>query len=277
MSLSPDDLKPFAEAATKAAHLAGEVLLKWLGKTKPMEKGPGDLVTQADFESQQVIKDFLLDRFPQHQFVGEESLGATTETGSSGSPKSSTPASEPLCWVVDPLDGTTNFVHQLHSFSVSIGLVQGETLLVGVVFDPVIQETYVGIRGGGAWLNGEPLTASGCDDMQRSLVIYSFGRGTQRDSPDAERLLNMLGSVGSIRRLGSAALNLCYVAAGRVDAYWATQLSQWDVAAGWLIAKEAGATIADFRGRPLELATPYFCATATEALFEQLSPVLDID
>ncbi|MDG1874346.1 MAG: inositol monophosphatase family protein [Mariniblastus sp.] len=256
----------FSQACTSAANLGGQVLMKWLGKTTPKEKGFRDLVTQADLESQQVIRDFLLKEFPDHRFIGEEDSHEETESLTD----------EDFCWIADPLDGTTNYVHQLRSFAVSIALQRGNETLVGSVLDPVLQENYSAIKNHGAMLNGEPIHTSGCDKLSKALFVFSFGRGIDRNDVQVTRFLNTLESAGSIRRLGSAALNLCYLACGRVDGYWATELKKWDVAAGWLIATEAGATIKDFRGKPIDLDSPYFCATSTERLYEQIQPLLNI-
>jgi myo-inositol-1(or 4)-monophosphatase len=263
MRPSEQDLTTFLAASREAARLGGQILLKWLGKTTAQEKGFRDLVTQADFESQTVIRDFLTKEFPQHRFVGEESL----------SDSSGQLASE-FCWIVDPLDGTMNYVHQLRSFAVSVALYRQRTALVGTVLDPVLDECYSAARGQGATLNGQPIQASGCRKIEDSMFVFSFPSGTKRGDPDVTRFLNVLEKSGSIRRLGSAALNLCYVACGRIDGYWATSLAKWDVAAGWLIAVEAGATLADFTGSEIDLENPHFCITATPELFAQVKPLL---
>jgi len=265
MEPKSQDLTRFSAASRQAARLGGRVLLKWLGKTNVQEKGFRDLVTQADFESQTVIRDFLAREFPQHQFVGEESLpGASSQSPSE------------FCWIVDPLDGTTNFVHQLRSFAVSVALYKNHTALVGTVFDPVLDECFCAAKGQGATLNGQPIRTSGCQEIEKSLFVFSFRNGTQRGDPDVMRFLNVMENAGSIRRLGSAALNLCYVACGRTDGYWATSLAKWDVAAGWLIAIEAGARLADFTGAQLDLEKPHFCLTATPELFAQVKPLLEV-
>lgn len=265
MNFPEQDLKYFANASREAAHRGGQVLLKWLGKITVQEKGARDLVTQADFESQAVIRDFLMKEFPAHDFVGEESLDDP----------SSNPTSD-FCWIVDPLDGTTNYVHQLRSFAVSVALYHKQTALAGTVLDPVLDECYSAARGHGATLNGVALQTSGCQELGKSLFVFSFRRGTNRDDIDVTRFLNVLENAGSLRRLGSAALNLCYVACGRTDGYWATSLAKWDVAAGWLIATESGAQLADFSGDELSLERPHFCVAATPELFEQVKPLLNI-
>ncbi len=294
MPIDPS-LKEFSAASNEAARLGGEVLLKWMGKITPQAKGFKDWVTQADFESQTVIKEFLTKEFPDHQFVGEETLdGDQAKSDQAKSDQIAADQNKPngshqFCWIVDPLDGTTNYVHQLRSFAVSVGLQKKsnspapdgkqnaiDQLLVGTVLDPVLNEAYSAIKGHGATLNGDPIGASGCSELEKSLFVFSFSRGVKRNDPEAIRFLNVLESAGSIRRLGSAALNLCYVACGRTDGYWATALSKWDVAAGWLIAVEAGATLADFRGQDLDLEKPHFCVAATAELYDQIKPLLNV-
>lgn len=266
--LTDPDLNELSLAAQQAAKLGGDVLAKWLGKTTTTEKGLRDLVTQADFESQTVIQEFLGKEFPKHHFIGEETLPGELPPQEDAE----------FCWVVDPLDGTTNFVHQLRSFSVSVALQQNQSTLVGTVVDPILDENYSAVLGKGATLNGEIIRVSECDQLEKSMFVFSFGRDQRtRDNPEVIRFLNMLEKTGSLRRLGSAALNLCYVACGRLDGYWATSLQKWDVAAGWLIATEAGAVLADFDGNELDLAHPRFCAAATQALFDQAQPLLVID
>ncbi len=256
MNISVETKQEFLRAAVEAAKLGGDKLIEWMGKVDVSEKGPRDLVTQADFESQQAISDHLLGLFPEHEFLGEESTDKSLV---------STPGV--FCWVVDPLDGTVNYVHQLNSFSVSIALRYGGETIVGVVYDPVIGEMFCAIAGGGATLNGKPISHSRCTDIEKALVVCSFSSSADRDHPEVERFLRVLGKAGSIRRLGSAALNLCFVACGRADAYWATGLNCWDIAAGWLILQEAGSVMKTIEGGDVDFFEPKFCAAATEKMF----------
>lgn len=256
----------YLQAATEAAKLGGDKLIQWMGKIDVSEKGPRDLVTQADFESQQVISEYLLGRFPDHAFLGEESTD-----------KSLVSNPDVFCWVVDPLDGTVNYVHQLNSFSVSIALRCGDETIVGVVFDPVIGEMFAAAKGMGATLNGKPISHSGCTEIEKALVVCSFSSSVHRDHPEVERFLRVLGTAGSLRRLGSAALNLCFVACGRVDSYWATGLNCWDIAAGWLVLQEAGAVMKTIAGGEVDFFKPKFCAASTEELFSQMQRHLKLD
>ncbi|MEM9412546.1 MAG: inositol monophosphatase family protein, partial [Planctomycetota bacterium] len=156
-NISDDQKRLFLHAAVEAAKRGGNKLIEWMGKVDVREKGPRDLVTQADFESQQAISDYLMAQFPDHEFLGEESTD-----------KSLVSSPGVFCWVVDPLDGTVNYVHQLNSFSVSIALrIDGETV-VGVVFDPVIGEMFCAAAGLGATLNGKTIAHSGCVDLEKA-------------------------------------------------------------------------------------------------------------
>jgi myo-inositol-1(or 4)-monophosphatase len=169
-----------------------------------------------------------------------------------------------------------NFVHQLRSFSVSIALRFRDRIIVGSVYDPTTDEYFSAAAGQGASLNGVSIEPSRCRSLKQALVVISLPSNSQPDSPEVRRMLNVIGRVASFRRLGSAALNLSFVACGRLDAYWSTNLKIWDVAAGWLIAQEAGAFVADFEGNPPQLEQPRFCVTANSSLFTELQPLLQL-
>ncbi|QEG23659.1 inositol monophosphatase family protein [Mariniblastus fucicola] len=264
-NISQQQKNEFLEAAVAAAKLGGDKLIEWMGKVDVREKGPRDLVTQADFDSQQAISEYLLGNFPDHEFLGEESTDKSLVTKPGV-----------FCWVVDPLDGTVNYVHQLNSFSVSIALRYGGETIAGVVYDPVIGEMFSAVSGGGATLNGKAISHSRCTEIGKALVVCSFSSSVDRHHPEVERFLRVLGQAGSIRRLGSAALNLCFVACGRSDSYWATGLNCWDIAAGWLILKESGAVMKTLDGGQVDFFEPKFCAAATEELFTAMQEHLDI-
>ena len=261
-------LLEFAQTAQHAARLGGEQLMSRLGKAKVEKKGPRDLVTEADFASQAAIKAFLNQEYPDHRFVGEEQ---TTDDLVS---ESREPSHSEFCWVVDPLDGTTNYVHRLPSFSVSVGLQYGGVSIAGAVWDPILKEMYWAAEGQGAYCNNEPIRASSCRKLSESMFVISLPRGVQRGDQPIEQMLNLLEAAGSIRRLGSAALNLCYVAQGRIDGYWATGLSAWDVAAGSLIAVEAGANLRGVDGAAFQVDLPSFICASTADLFEQARRIL---
>ncbi len=265
----PDDrqLQIFMQTSEEAARRGGAVLMEWMGKALVSEKGPGDLVTSADLQSQQVIQDYLLGQFPDHGFMGEETLSNTQPP---------TPSNSSFCWIVDPLDGTMNFVHQLRSFSVSVALRHQDRVVAGTVYDPTTDECFSAAIGHGANLNGVPIRTSNCRDLKQALVVFSLPSNAKPDSVEVRRLLNVMGKVSSFRRLGSAALNLSFVACGRLDAYWSSNLQIWDVAAGWLIAQEAGAFLADFAGDPVRLENPVCCVASNSKLFAELKVLLNL-
>jgi len=266
ISLANPELQKWLNAAIHAAKLGGAELVARMGKVEVREKKPRDLVTEADLASQKAIESYLLGELPDHNFLGEESDVHNLEI-----------KPDEYCWIVDPLDGTVNYVHQLNSFSVSIALRRGDETIVGVVYDPVIGEMFCAAKGQGAFLNDTPINHSGCVEVEKALVVCSFSSSANRDHPEVERFLRILGNAGSIRRLGSAALNLCFVACGRSDAYWATSLNCWDIAAGMLILDEAGGHARSLDGGEIDLFKPEFCAAATSELFSKMQTYLQLE
>jgi myo-inositol-1(or 4)-monophosphatase len=259
-------LADFQQAACEAARLGGVELTKRMGDVTVQKKGPRDLVTEADFASQRVIAEYMLQRFPDHAFIGEESDAETESQLTAGE----------FCWIVDPLDGTTNYIHQLPSFSVSVALQYCGQSIVGAVWDPILEQMYSATLGGGAFCNQQSIQASDCRQLNEALFVISLARGARRTDPQMEQFLNLLEAAGSIRRLGSAALNLCYIGRGWIDGYWAKQLSAWDVAAGSLIATEAGAKIECVDGRPFSTTEPEFIAGCNASLLQQAQQVLSL-
>lgn len=226
-----------AEAETIARE-AGAILRDRYGQEHQVRyKGPVDLVTEADAASEALIAQRLRAAFPDHQLLAEEGARETSDHSSS-----------PYRWVVDPLDGTTNFAHSLPPFAVSIGLELERAPLVGVVYDPLRDELFAAARGQGATLNGRPIRASTTDQLLQSVLATGFSYDLGHREGQAAAWRAFLVRVQSMRQTGSAALNLCYVAAGRLDGYWERGIAPWDVAAGALIAMEAGGRVTDFDG-----------------------------
>jgi len=221
--------------ALELARKAGEELRQGFGHVKQIRrKGAVDLVTEYDLRSERLILEAIRQAFPQDAILSEEagqvSLGD-------------------ICWMVDPLDGTTNFAHALPMFCVSIACTQHGAPALGVIYDPLREELFQALAGGGASLNGEPLRVSETDSLQEALLVTGFPydiRTNPQNNLDHYSRLALL-SLG-VRRLGSAALDLAYVAAGRFDGYWELRLNPWDWAAGVLLVQEAGGRATDFRG-----------------------------
>jgi myo-inositol-1(or 4)-monophosphatase len=252
----------------QAARAGGQVLRELQGRIQVQEKGPRDLVTEADLASQEVIREILAKEFPDHDFRGEEDV----TTAEAAKPQDN--SNSHYCWVVDPLDGTTNYVHQLPLYCVSVALRLGDNVVCGTVYDPVSEEVFTAVADGGAFLNGRLIRVSDCCRLEDALVAASFAPNVPRGSSEVARFIEVLHRCQAVRRLGSAALNLCYVAAGRLDAYFAANIKTWDVAAGQLILREAGATLTALDGGPFQLDHPQFASAATASLHRELMDVL---
>ena len=228
------------EVAIAAAEAAGEVLRNGFGQHQEIKfKGEVDLVTKADENAEQAIKQVLRETFPNYGMLAEEG-GELKGEGN-------------VRWIVDPLDGTTNFAHGLPLFCTSIALERDGEVVLGVVYDPMASETYTAERGGGATLDGEPIGVSDTDEPMRALLATGFPY--DRDQvPAAVKLFGQFAvRTQSMRRLGSAALDLCYVAAGRLDGYYERGVKAWDIAAGTLILREAGGKATNYSGHELDL------------------------
>ena len=245
----------------QAAREAGTILLEMQGKIVAREKGPADLVTEADVAAQHCIQRVLEAEFPDYGFLGEESDSAGGTV------------SESCRWVVDPIDGTTNYVHGFDNYSVSIAL-QQEAVVAGVIFDPVHNRMYSASLGGGAFLNDVPIRTSDVGSLDKALVAASFPPGVQREAVEVKHFVEVLVKCQALRRLGSAALNLCYVAEGKLDAYWATSLKIWDAAAGLLIVTEAGGSMSNIEGGPVNLAKPRLIVASTDSLLKEMVDTL---
>jgi myo-inositol-1(or 4)-monophosphatase len=260
-------LEHYLATAEEAARAGGEILTTMQGKTSTRSKGRNDLVTEADLASQQAIRAILLNRYPDHDFVGEESEGIADQLVRL---LENPDGESPFRWIVDPLDGTTNYIHQLPHYAVSVALERSGEVLVGVVYDPVSGECYRAARGLGADLNGKPLAVSACRCASDALMAFGFPPVVQPGAVEIQQFLAIMHACQSIRRLGSAALNLCYIAAGRLDGYVAGCAKAWDVAAGMLIVAEAGGHITGIRGGSFDLRIPHFTCAATAALHSEL-------
>lgn len=238
----PDPIHPaWLATAVEAVVRAGDVQLSRVGAAMRVEKkGVIDLVTETDREIERDFRDLIARRFPGHEVLGEEY-----------SPAEDRQRVPPVCWIFDPIDGTTNFAHGLPIFCASLALeVEGE-LMVAAVYDPNRGELFTAERGAGAWLNGAPLRVSSAATLIDSLLCTGFPYDVQEKPEELVGLFgHFLGKARALRRLGSAAIDLCYVAAGRLDGFWEMHLGPWDVAAGALIVREAGGRVTSTGGGP---------------------------
>lgn len=257
------------QIAVAAAKAGAEELMARRRHRIVQEKAPKDLVTDADLASQKAVRAMLLDAFDGYAFVGEEE----GETEPPDAVRRGDPDAPP-CWVVDPLDGTVNYVHSLQSFAVSIALYAKGKMRLGVIYDPVTNEMFTAVDGLGAKCNDELIRCSDCDNLSDALIACSFPAGVKSADPEVTRFVRVLEQCQSMRRLGSCALNMCYVAAGRLDAYWATSVAAWDSAAGIVIAREAGAVLTAYDGTAIDDWLPRFCVSASQGVHQSLIPLL---
>lgn len=242
--ISPEPLSTdrLLETAVTAARAAGALLLNYSSRGFHVEyKNPINLVTDADRAAEECVIDHIRSRFPSHGFLAEE-RGRIDE------------APSPYLWIIDPLDGTTNFAHGYPAYCVSIGLECHGRCLLGVIYDPSRDELFTAMDQMGAYLNGRPIHVSGATTLGSSLLVTGFAydiRETPRNNLD--HFCKFALRAQGLRRTGSAALDLCYVAAGRFDGFWEIRLNPWDMAAGSVIVREAGGQLTNFGGKDLSI------------------------
>jgi myo-inositol-1(or 4)-monophosphatase len=235
-------MTPELEAAIAAARAAGELLWEQWGTTHQIHhKGPADLVTEMDRQAQDLIAGMLQEAFPSYGLLGEEGGGQFI----SNNPR----------WLVDPLDGTTNYARGYPCFAVSIALEREDEIVLGVVYNPILDELFVAEQGAGASLNGNPIHVSATNDLGESLLASGFPYNAWTSQADnGQEWHRFIKRVLSLRSDGSAALDLCHVAVGRIDGFWELELGPWDMAAGALIVQESGGRVSQVNGDPF---TPY--------------------
>lgn len=248
--------------AIHAAKAGGAILQDWVGRFSVKEKRRADLVTEADHASQQKIFELISEKYPSHGFLGEEGLNkAATDSD--------------YQWVVDPLDGTSNYVHGFPYYAVSIGVRKGEELVAGVIFDPNRDEVFAATKSGGAILNGVSITTSGETEPSKAMAMASLPVGADQTDPAVKRFLDSMSHLQTVQRSGSAALNLAYVACGRIDTFWSTSLKPWDVAAGVLIVEEAGGVMTDIRGGKIDIMVPSLIASCSDTIAQKLVTIFE--
>ncbi|NTJ43984.1 inositol monophosphatase [Agrobacterium larrymoorei] len=223
----------------QAALKAGKSLSRDFGEVQNLQvsvKGPSDFVSQADLKAEKIVRDELMKARPTYDFLGEE---GGEEKGTDGAHR----------WIVDPLDGTTNFLHGIPQFAVSIALERNGEIVAGVIFNPATDELYTAERGGGAFLNDRRIRVAARKQLSDCVVgcgVPHLGRGNH--GKFLVELRHVMSETAGIRRMGAAALDLAYVAAGRLDGFWETELSPWDMAAGLVLIREAGGFVSDMSG-----------------------------
>lgn len=216
---------------------AGNIARKRMGKVSYDLKGRANLVTQADVACQKAILQIIKKNFPEHDFLAEEN--GLKNTGSDWK------------WVIDPIDGTTNFAHSMPHFSVSVALAYKNDIVLGGVYDVCMDETFLARKGKGATLNGKKIRVSKVNKLENALLVTGFPYVREgRMEELLKRFKNFILSCHDVRRLGSATLDMCWVAAGRFDGYWEDCLNPWDISAGKLILQEAGGKVTDYAGKP---------------------------
>jgi len=255
------DLQHAGEIAEHAAREGGRILEDWAQKFTVSEKSRANLVTEADFASEQAIHKILSEAFPTHGFLGEEGL-------------SSTGTDPDYRWIIDPLDGTGNYVHRFPYYGVSIALEYQSTIVLGVVYDPNRDELFRALKDRGAELNGEAISVSHNNSLAECLLMASLPVASEASNPAVQRFLNVIPHAQSVQRSGSAALNLSNVAAGRLDGFWSTSLKPWDMAAGVLLVTEAGGSVSRLDGSKFTVNEPNLLASNGLSVHAEIQPFL---
>ena len=238
----------------KVCNKASKIIIRDFGEIEKLQvskKGPGDFVTKTDQKVEKIIIEELEKARPGFNFLAEEGGGGTTNEKKSE-----------YTWVIDPIDGTTNFMHGIPHFAISIGLEKSGELIAGIIFDPIKNEMFYAEKGRGAYLNNTRIRVSSRNTISDSIALTG-GPNYQEDNKEVfyNEYIAMCNHFHQVRKLGSAALDLAYVAAGRAEIFWHKNLKYWDIAAGILIVKEAGGTITDFKGKTFDLKKNQLLAT----------------
>lgn len=246
--------KQYRDSAEEAARIGAAILENWRARFSVSEKAHADLVTEADHASQKAIREFILAAYPDHAFLGEEDPGA----------KAGSISPEVPTWIVDPLDGTANYVHDVPAYCVSIGLMLAGEAIVGVIYDPRQDEMFSAAKEHGATLNGVPIHVSKIVELRRAMLSTGFPPDPECQERNLKWWHTFSFKAQALRRTGSTALNLAYVAAGRFDGYWAFDNFAWDVAAGIALVHEAGGIVTQTDGTSINPFRPDLVAANPE-------------
>ena len=266
---NPSELRDLLQCALKASRLGREVLLHYFGRLENIqEKFQAGLVSEADKESERVMKDHLSRNFPEIDFLGEESAGDLTEVQAHSKAR----------WILDPLDGTTNYIHRFPVFAVSLGLEIDGEIQVGVVDAPMMQEVYTAVKGQGAFVNGRPLSVSKTSALKDAFIATGFISENENNLEEQLKIFShVVRKARGIRRAGAAAYDLALVAKGVFDGYWEKGLKPWDSAAGILLVREAGGQVTTYRGdryHPFHNSIIAGTAPIVTSLQQELKPYL---
>lgn len=270
-------MQPMANIALRAARQAGQIMLRAMDRLDTLqieEKGRNDFVSNVDREAETAIIDILHKSYPDHAILGEEHGEAYSGRGSGGDAE--------FTWIIDPLDGTTNYLQGIPHFCVSIAARRGRQLEHGVIFDPLRNEAFSASRGYGAQLNGKRIRVSGTTRLEEAVLATGIPPGAIKPHLDAyiDMFKDFTATCRGMRRAGSAALDLAYVAAGRVDGFWEFALSPWDIAAGTIIVREAGGFVGSPSGGDRFMETGNIVAGNTKIfklMVQHLRPYLTED
>ncbi|WP_096185599.1 inositol monophosphatase family protein [Evansella halocellulosilytica] len=241
----------YINLALRMAREAGGLIKDYVdGDFKVEEKSSkADLVTEVDQKSESFIRNRIHEYYPEHKIIGEEGVAG-------GEDVNAVAESDDYIWIIDPIDGTTNFVHGLPGYTISLALSYKKQVILGVIYDPNLDEMFWAEKGKGAFLNNNRLTVSENDDLEGCVLATGYPSDVKGDRAKVINTINTLGPVcGNIRTFGSAALHLAYVAAGRMEGFWEQGLNVWDVAAGYLLVNEAGGTATAITGETYNLTT----------------------
>ena len=256
-------MQPQLEDVVVWAKTAGQILKDGFGKKHQIQyKSAIDLVTEMDKKSEEYLITQIRGKFPNHTIIGEES-GKSNDSD------------QDVVWLIDPLDGTSNYAHGVPIFSVSMAYQYQGEIQIGVVYDPMLDECYTAVKGQGAYLNQEKIDVSKTTEMVNAMLVTGFPYNVHHTQDDnLDYFANFIKNAQAVRRLGSAALDLCYVAAGRLDGYWEIQLQAWDAAAGILILAEAGGVVTTLDGSPFTLTPPYAMVAANPVIHAKMLEIV---
>ncbi|XP_028392369.1 inositol monophosphatase 1-like [Dendronephthya gigantea] len=261
------NLDLYYQEAVNIAKIAGKLVREAFYSEKRIDTKDHktDLVTETDQESERIIKKHFKEKFPSHSFIGEESVAGGEKCNLTDNPT----------WIIDPIDGTTNFVHKFPFSAISIALAINKELVVGVIYNPILDEMFSAITGHGATCNGKPIKPSNVTEINQALLITEIGASREQNRingimKNLQKIITEPYMARGIRSLGSAALNMCYVAAGRADAYYEFGIHCWDIAAGIVILKEAGGMSFGATGEPVDIMAREIVCAGSEVLCKKI-------